>query len=128
MNVMYDHQRVVKTLAAIKELLATPNKWTKKASARTARGRIVNVDDPDAYCFCIGGALRKISDCDIHLHFNARHWIWRAIRNRSEYTTMSTYNDSDETSFLDIHSLIDEAIEECEKDKGRSEIAYSGGY
>ena len=47
-------------LAAARELISVPERWTQGEFARNAWGDCVSVDDEAATCFCSMGALDKI--------------------------------------------------------------------
>ena len=46
---------------AVADLLEKPGSWTQGAAARNAAGRPVHVIDEDAVCWCLIGALRRIT-------------------------------------------------------------------
>jgi len=41
--------------------LITDNGWTQNAWARNASGNAVPADHPDAVCFCVAGALKRVA-------------------------------------------------------------------
>jgi hypothetical protein len=44
------------------DLLEQPGKWTQGAAARTADGEMTFAADPAAACFCMWGAIARVSD------------------------------------------------------------------
>lgn len=41
----------------IRDIFATESKWCKRNFARDASGKPVHIDDPNAVCWCLAGAL-----------------------------------------------------------------------
>ena len=48
-------------LEGARALLADPDRWTQKATARADNGRQVRPSDPAAVCWCMGGALAVVT-------------------------------------------------------------------
>jgi hypothetical protein len=42
------------------ELLSSRHRWTKRAFARLENGDETESTDPDAVCWCVGGAIERI--------------------------------------------------------------------
>ena len=47
-------------LKAMRELLATPDRWTRSFEARDSNGIECMYCDPDAVCWCLSGAMLKV--------------------------------------------------------------------
>lgn len=100
-------------LRAAKALIDTPERWTKKVFARNAAGFGVDVDNPDAVCFCSLGAIAKVVD-----HDPREVWIGCGIelpRNYLEqaaggFRFVTDINDDHDTTHADIMKLFDDAI------------------
>ena len=52
----------------VEELLSDPKRWTQSHSARNAHGMPVSVFSPEATCFCLYGALRRVYASNIVLY------------------------------------------------------------
>ncbi len=48
-------------MGPVEALLDSPEKWTKNALAKNANGHCCDVESQYATCFCIGGALMRVS-------------------------------------------------------------------
>jgi hypothetical protein len=86
-----------------RELLAQPGKWTQGRNARDADGDAARVNDPEAVCFCLQGALIKCNVsfkemCDIDLF---------CLRTRK--MPLVTFNDS-LSSVEPVLTLLDEYL------------------
>ena len=44
----------------VAELLEDPKRWTQREDARAANGNYTYPDSPDAVCWCLYGAMKKI--------------------------------------------------------------------
>jgi hypothetical protein len=47
-------------LVGVKELLSDPKRWTQGVIARKSNNQITYPSDPEATCFCLAGALKKV--------------------------------------------------------------------
>jgi hypothetical protein len=110
-------------LRAVRELLAEPERWTKKAIARDAAGKATDVYDERAVSRCLGGArleaerdcrpydplrLMRISDEDRALH--------QSVRKRG-FEGFVSFNDAPQTTHSDILAVLDEAIAAYEREE-----------
>lgn len=50
---------VIELLKAARALIAKPNGWTQRQSARNSAGITCSVDAKDATCFCLLGSVRR---------------------------------------------------------------------
>ena len=77
-------------LEAVRELLSDPNRWTKGAMARNARLWPVDTGNSTAQCFCLIGAMARITRRGID---NDRRY--HNLRSLLTYQNSLTYlNDS----------------------------------
>ncbi len=95
-------------LIALKTLLAEPPSWTKGKSARNAEGNRTEPTRDDAVCWCLLGAIYRITNYDCNL-FIVINNIMRGLVNN---TAITAYNDNPTTTHADILKLIDAAIEQ----------------
>lgn len=90
----------------VRELLTDESKWTQKACARDAIGKVLTAIDRRsigaAACWCTLGAMEvcytKFTD-------------WDSVRDRivkSVGMSVSTWNDAPERTFADVRKLIEE--------------------
>lgn len=52
--------QVLEDILGVKELLNSPERWTKESYGRNANGMPVMGNDPRAVCFCLLGAVDRV--------------------------------------------------------------------
>jgi len=84
---------VAEVLEKAADLLAEPEGWTQDAFAEDADGNSVPIDSPDATCFCIRGAIMKVSGerSDGDFQKQAAH----LMLNSFERSALARWNDDD---------------------------------
>lgn len=94
----------------VKELLADPKAWTKKASARDAIGRAVDVDSPTACAFCLTGAIRRCYD-NTKERSDAYVKIRGVLREKAgwDYGVVVMFNDDQATTHADVMKVLEQA-------------------
>lgn len=102
-------------LIAARALIDTPEKWTRHTFARNADGLPVNNDSEKAVCFCIMGAVGRVTEC-----YSAAITPWREMTNALREANAITanfgiphFNDRFDTTHADVLALFDEAIAAC---------------
>ena len=95
-------------LKAARELLSTPERWTKGWSARDAAGNRLATTDPDAVCWCAGGAVERITGGSTQSGGKAE--IVLAIVLPDKAICLGLWNDAPSTTHADILALYDRAI------------------
>jgi hypothetical protein len=90
-------------LLRMRELLATPDRWTQGVLAKDANGAPVSCDSDRASCWCFVGASfgAKIAPLEVA-------YLAEAM---SPYAHWATWNDAPERTHADVLDLIDRAIE-----------------
>jgi len=86
----------------IKEFFSTKEKWTQKTSARDKNGKWVSINDNNASCWCLFGAINKCySDEDSRR---------RVIIKVKSYIgdKIASWNDDENRTFEEVKAL-------CEK-------------
>ena len=99
----------IDVLKATRALIDTPEKWTKGAYARDARGRVVGWLDPGASCFCVQGAFHKALG---HLG-DSSFEVWHERVSDAfpaHFNSVQEYNDHPDTTHADIMAVFDRAI------------------
>ncbi|MDH7796408.1 MULTISPECIES: hypothetical protein [unclassified Beijerinckia] len=95
-------------LQAIRQLLDTPDRWTKNFNARDALGRQALPDDDNATCWCLNGAMIKITDARYTRRYDALDSALNAaVPGRTGFIT---FNDNGSTRHDDVLNLLDQAI------------------
>ena len=99
--------RSVATAVKIKELLDKPEKWTKGFYAKDSRGKPANVNDADAVCFCLEGALYKC--CGYNGYEDKQLKLSNSIEKYTNGKTNSlvAFNDNQSTTFEDIKKVLE---------------------
>jgi len=88
--------RVSDVLDRAADLIEPEGAWCQGADARDAHGCDVDYDSPRAKCFCIVGAINRVSGLPINVRA-ADHWSWetrRAFRLAAGEMPMP-FNDAD---------------------------------
>ena len=86
-----------------KEILNRPGAWTQGELARDALGRKVPPWSPEAKCWCLEGALRKV--CQDPRDFEA------ALCHLTKYVwVVSTWNDEPRRTQRDVIELLEMVI------------------
>lgn len=121
--------KVLKVLKGARDVLSDPERWTQGALARTASNRPVDVDDHEAKCFCLFGAIAHVGvglarssdptvteDSDIAGSFVAAGLVFDAIREMENYTELSvvSWNDNPDRNHAEVVQLLDTAISDLE--------------
>lgn len=97
----------------VRELLDSPEKWTKGAIARDSKGNLVSYNSPNAVCFCLLGAIYKCYASDKmnpdkmnpdKLPLEIRKLIGSLLNLRSD--SISYFNDAPKRTFEDIKNLV----------------------
>lgn len=105
---------LVKGLKAVRELLAKPERWTKDAYARDADGARVEATDPRATCWCLSGAITKVTPD----HATGVP-VWMALSDETERArggaVVGFWNDRPRRTHAQVLRLIDRAIARAEK-------------
>ena len=126
--------KVLKVLKGARDVLSDPERWTQGALARTASNRPVDVDDHEATCFCLFGAIAHVgiglarsSDptaTDIAGSFVAADVVFDAIREMENYTELSvvSWNDNPDRNHAEVVQLLDTAISDLEGTKEEEQV------
>lgn len=122
-------ERITAALEATLILLEDEEHWTKGAFARMYPGKVgnrINVDDPEAACWCLDGALRKTTQYDrpaadlsvelysTSLYQGCRKFLLKAIKRlypRQRFPYLSVFNDDGAIGHIDILKTLRKAIE-----------------
>lgn len=79
---------VADILAAAADLIDKPGAWTQDTFARDASGKRTGLDDPDATCFCVAGAILRIEGKSY------RAWnVFDAYTRKRGFRHMADFND-----------------------------------
>lgn len=90
-------------LTLARELIATPDRWTKGAIARNVHGDPVASRSADAVCWCALGAGLHVAGLILRVPDNA-------LPLDTEARTIESYNDLPSTTHADILAVFDRAI------------------
>lgn len=108
---------ISETLRSMRKLLATPESWNQKSSARDSEGKPVAPELPEAVCWCLSGALARVTYHEpIRDKYGCR--LYREVHDFFDQKlnmNMIIFNDDPITTHDDILSLLDYAIEKAEQ-------------
>lgn len=82
---------VADVLERAADLIEPEGKWTQQIYARTEDGRSTDVQDPEAICFCMAGALARVAG-DFNERFISAKQVVGNILDRG----MADWNDAPE--------------------------------
>ena len=99
-----------KILVEAKSILSDPQHWTKGSWARDRSGNICNEKSPDAFCFCLFGAVTR-AGYNLNL-YGYRGYVRDTFENAVGQQFI-TFNDNPDTTFEMIHEALDKAIAAC---------------
>ena len=128
---------IVQAMKKAKKLISKPETWTKRAYARDINDQYVSYKDPEAYKFCISGAIdRAFYEIDVNIyeynqnnkfqHINEFSRNIKEFTNRKpsasteitkyeEFEDFTQFNDDPETTHEEIIQLLDHAIKTFSK-------------
>lgn len=99
-------------LIAAKQLIATPDSWTKYYPATTSTGACISPHSPDATCFCSYGALDKAAGPGDDNHIVYREAL-SALQELAPNGHVAIFNDHPNTTHDMVLDLFDKAIASC---------------
>lgn len=101
-------------LREARSLIENPEHWTQRSNARNKNGDVVGPKSTAATCWCINGAVQKVSGNAIVLYTKSVNLLSDAARGLFG-TTVGFTTINDEREHEDVLRLIDKAIELAEK-------------
>ena len=111
----------LEVLRGMRELLSDPARWTKQVHARDANGREVPPKHSEAVCWCLDGAMLKVSGHEgfgmvgeaAEQYFAAQRIVRSIARDNGLMRgdmAYSDWNDLKDTQHEDVLGLLDRAI------------------
>ena len=97
-------------LIAARAKIEAPERWTKGAFARSARGRKVRLDGGKARCWCMLGALQEVEMSPIRFR-QAWALLVPAISVPDSISEVVLWNDAPERTHAEVLAAFDRAIE-----------------
>jgi hypothetical protein len=88
----------------VRELLSSPEKWTKDVGARDAHGNMCFPTDKQAVCWCLGEAI-GLCYCNNRDHRKVRELVLYRI---GRMASISPWNDAPERTYEEVKALVDE--------------------
>ena len=104
-------------LLALDALFDQETKWTKEHFALDRQGGVVTSLDQNAVCWCITGGLQKVCSGDLPyeiIELLDNVLVKFGYLPSSHFAFISSWNDREDTTFVDIKRVIREAIRLCE--------------
>ena len=109
----------VELLQQARDLIASPEAWTQGTYARNASGKRTPLAGPDAVCWCVSGALRRIIErAETDPIPDPLRDLWyetipvvNRIANLDMYSTLPIWNDKKGRTHAEVIALLDAAIE-----------------
>ena len=105
-------------LNKIKELLSDESKWIQHFYAKRNDNTHVDALSLEACCWCLLGAIRKVTERDEDEEHNVMDYLRQYIGDYDNVGYLSAdcivnYNDADNTDFHNVSDLLDTAIEKA---------------
>jgi hypothetical protein len=117
---------IANTLGKMRELLDSPEKWTKNVNARSDLGHPVHAGGKSAVAFCLQGAALKVLDINENTLLGAiglldklnavlrhLHFVLRREENSID-VTVTGWNDEKHRSYEDVVLFLKKAQIEAE--------------
>lgn len=106
-----DPADIRKTIEQMRELLRDPPHWCKHTAARDVAGLCTYYNLPEAYSYCLTGALDKVCGGP---HFSGhligiRQATWQYLRSRVNQC-LKTWNDRSYRTHQEVLDLLDLAL------------------
>jgi hypothetical protein len=92
-------------IEAVIELLSDKSRWTQGQSARDSEGRPVEPDSPYAVCWCVEGALHKVSG-DWRVFSQP---IWETLLDMNNNT--APHHTNDKEGYDAVMALLNKVLE-----------------
>ena len=108
--------KTVDVLMCVKNLLDSPDKWIKTFEALDDKGRGTHPKSQEACKWCLDGAVNA-SSADSVTYITTMRILDRCLDDNNSVSELIaggeavSYNDLPETTYIDIISLVDKAIE-----------------
>ena len=96
-------------LRIAKELISTPETWTKGQLARDVNGNAVSSLLPTAVCYCGQGAIKAVA-CNFYLAQRPAQQFLHQSRPNDYFARFSDFNDYPKTTHADVMAAFDRAI------------------
>lgn len=94
---------VLAAFVALRERLATPERWTQNTDARNRTGWPVSADAPTAYYWCLQGAVYSL-----RMRQDVRRLIFNLLEAEAELE-LTRWNDDPGRTHAEVLALIDAA-------------------
>ena len=102
------NDQLVQDLKAARAVIEKPETWTKGFYAHTATGEDVESEHPDATCWCVIGAVEKVTSEGHWMRAqNVIHYLGHYVPRRGY---VAKFNDDPNTTHEDILAVFDKAI------------------
>lgn len=95
--------RLARTFKAARELLTAEGAWTQGALARDAHGFVVPYDAPNATCWCLQGALHRVTE-------SYDEWSNAFYTLANELRVVPAWNDHRDRIQADVLQILDNLI------------------
>ena len=89
-------------LIAVRELLADPARWTQEVVARTSLGEEVDARDPEAVCWCLYGACKKVGGA----------YFTDIVSNAVPGISIGMFNDT--STHEEVLAFLNQEISKCQ--------------
>lgn len=114
---MSDRQETLDILRKARGLLSDPVRWGK--------GMMRNIADDGGECYCVAGAVRK---CGGDLRsFDAADVVMRELKISTNFDRVTTFNDHDDTTHVDVLAFLDRATERAESELSHARARAADG-
>lgn len=101
-------------LTQARDLISDPARWTRGVYARDAEGRETASRSESAVCWCVHGAIRKVTGSVYDTLFSGRY---AQAALPEGYSEVHEFNDDPKTTHSDVLALFDRAIKLAKREE-----------
>lgn len=109
-------------LKAVRELIGTPEKWTKQVYARDHYGMQCSIQSEEACTYCIVGAIRKICDYRASNTYNFLK-TYSPMKSPQGEGELICFNDNPCTEHSSMMTILDKAINDAELEEFAKQLS-----
>ncbi len=114
---MAKQKTALSVLVAARELISSPEKWTKGKFARDIKGESVAWHGDAAVCWCSEGAINRAGHDALH---STRYDAYRAIEADLPDGNIVEFNDAPERTHPEVLAAFDRAIAKLKAEQSAS--------
>jgi hypothetical protein len=109
----------LESLREARKKIEKSENWCREAFARTAEGKEVTADSPEARQWCLLGAIAAVREVPCFFDSISNYpWMY-ALRDATGCSSIGQFNDDPKTTHEKVLEVIDQTIAELEKQESQ---------